>query len=51
MNLVLAENWWSLVIRGLLGILMGAIMLALPGLAIILWEGLRRRPRVIDGTT
>jgi uncharacterized protein (TIRG00374 family) len=27
------------------------ILLALPGVAVILWEGLRRRPAVLDGTT
>ncbi|MFL5952773.1 MAG: lysylphosphatidylglycerol synthase transmembrane domain-containing protein [Gaiellaceae bacterium] len=27
------------------------ILLALPGVGIILWEGLRRRPAVLDGTT
>ena len=32
MNVVIARNWWSLVIRGLVGILIGMITFAWPGI-------------------
>jgi uncharacterized membrane protein HdeD (DUF308 family) len=34
MALVLATNWWSLVIRGLVAILLGILTLALPGITV-----------------
>ena len=34
MPFVLARNWWSLVIRGLAGVLLGMLSLALPGITL-----------------
>jgi uncharacterized membrane protein HdeD (DUF308 family) len=34
MTLVLANNWWSLVVRGLFAILLGILTLALPGITV-----------------
>jgi uncharacterized membrane protein HdeD (DUF308 family) len=34
MNLTLARNWWSLVIRGIVGILLGIISFAWPGITL-----------------
>lgn len=34
MRLILATNWWSMVIRGVAGILMGAITFAWPGITL-----------------
>ena len=34
MTLVLANNWWSLVIRGVVAILLGVLTLALPGITV-----------------
>jgi uncharacterized membrane protein HdeD (DUF308 family) len=49
MRLILAANWWSLVIRGLTGILMGVITFAWPGITLAALVLLFGAYSLIDG--
>jgi uncharacterized membrane protein HdeD (DUF308 family) len=49
MRLILAANWWSLVIRGLAGILMGVITFAWPGITLAALVLLFGAYSLIDG--
>src|SRR6516162_3933757 len=49
MPISLARNWWSLVLRGIVAVLLGLYMLMRPGLTVLVLVGLFSAYALIDG--
>jgi uncharacterized membrane protein HdeD (DUF308 family) len=49
MRVALASNWWSLVIRGVAGILIGILTFLMPGITLAAWVFLFAAYALVDG--
>lgn len=49
MRIILARNWWSLVLRGVLAVLFGIVSFALPGITVVALVAIFGAYALIDG--